>query len=213
MPVEYGLYNDPDWDPEEGSCQEAGAQHPPASQLALEDLDKKSEGGSPEPASMVAWEEESQRPMSEALVESNRREAELSELSERLHSVDIFVRLTVTDLGTLYIRNMLLEIIKKLFLVEGDMSIYRLRDLAETVTYEELDNFPVPAEYWYPIRHVAVYIAEDESPLYDTSLYFAVLLTQPENRWLRARWSTAFVLAYGRTIYDVTGARPENMLV
>lgn len=55
----------------------------------------------------------------------------------------------------IYIRNMLLRLIRKLYLKEdADISVSQLMDFAESTSFDELNDYPVPSRYWQSIRGI-----------------------------------------------------------
>lgn len=54
-----------------------------------------------------------------------------------------------------YIRNMLLQLVRKLYLkTDEEVSVSELIDLAESITFDQLNDYPVPSRYWQSIRGI-----------------------------------------------------------
>ncbi|KAF3899271.1 hypothetical protein GTR04_0902 [Trichophyton interdigitale] len=106
-----------------------------------------------------------------------------------------------------YIRNMLLQLVRKLYLkTDEEVSVSELIDLAESITFDQLNDYPVPSRYWQSIRGIRDYYCYDGETLpesYDTAYHFAWHMAREENFALRRRWADAYELAYGLTIDEV----------
>ncbi|EGD87142.1 hypothetical protein H112_05671 [Trichophyton rubrum D6] len=124
-----------------------------------------------------------------------------AERAEAWHRDDMDTLPSLSRTEIIYIRNMLLRLIRKLYLKEdADISVSQLMDFAESTSFDELNDYPVPSRYWQSIRGIRDYYRYDGQNLpepYDTACHFAWHMAQEAKDTLRRRWADAFQLAYG----------------
>ncbi|KAK2871897.1 hypothetical protein FQN49_002721 [Arthroderma sp. PD_2] len=88
--------------------------------------------------------------------------------------------------ATLYVRNMLLEVVRKLSPGDAVQPVYYLQRLAANASHEQFRR----------------YINRDSSVLFNSPYEFAVILIQPGKEPLHDKWGEAFKIAYGRTAHE-----------
>ncbi|KAF3480413.1 uncharacterized protein GIQ15_05760 [Arthroderma uncinatum] len=106
----------------------------------------------------------------------------------------------------LYMRNMVLEIVKKLFPKEASKApVSRLVELSKDITDKQFINAKVPSVYWDIIRDLPEY-GQKYIPLHKSSPHLAVLLKRPGRGRFCSQYERLFKVAYGRTVDDTVNA-------